>query len=371
MKYFYAFLICFVCSLTTFAQQIYDTLMVNGVQRTFITYLPSNYNPQTETLPLVIVYHGLTMDNQTMTLTGFNQIADTARLIIMYPQGLTNSLGQTSWNNETALSSTADDIYFTNLMIDTAMLMYNIDLTRVYAAGVSMGSIMSYRLACDLNDRFAALGCVFGPMATTVMDDCNPSYSTPIIHFHGTNDGTVPYDSNPLPSLTLATETIAWWENQKTCNGSKDSIRVDDLVQDGLTTDRFIYNGCNADGSLELWRTNGGDHDYYIYPFNDFTHFIEAWKFMRKWQHPNPRNTVSTIENEVEITTIYPNPSTGSLNIETEEKLFKLTIFNLQGQKVYEGSNEYTLNLEQLSEGTYILQIEGETNSTVHRFVLQ
>lgn len=311
------------------------------------------------------------MNNQTLTLGGFNQIADTARLIIMYPQGLNNSFGQTSWNNETGLSTTADDVYFTNLMIDTAMFKYNIDLSRVYAAGLSMGSIMSYKLACDLNDRFAAIGCIFGPMATSVMANCNPSYSTPIIHFHGTDDATVPYDSNPLPTLTLATETIAWWELEKGCSGTKDSIRIADSANDGLTTDRFIYNGCNADGSLEHWRTNGGDHNFYAQPFNDFNHFVETWLFLRKWQHPSPRNPVSTSEVEVEKISVYPNPSSGSISISGAGESFTVKIYDLKGQLVLQAKDRKNINVDRLNAGVYQLIIENNAVRTTQRFVVQ
>ncbi|SFT38147.1 polyhydroxybutyrate depolymerase [Lishizhenia tianjinensis] len=365
-------LFIFVCSICTAqAQQFSDTLDVNGVDRNFITYLPVNFDPQTESLPLVIVYHGLTMNNETLTFAGFNAIADTARLILMYPQGLTNSFGQTSWNNETGLSPMAEDIYFSNLLIDTAMLMYNIDLSRVYAAGVSMGSIMSYRLACDLNDRFAAIGCIFGPMATSVMADCDPSYSTPIIHFHGTDDATVPYDSNPLPTLSLATETIAWWENEKTCDGSMDSTRIADIANDGLTTDRFVYNGCTADGSLEHWRTNGGDHDFYIQPVNDFNHFIETWKFLRKWQHPNPRNTLSTASFNTIEASIFPNPSSTSISLLFDQEKFKVEIYDLLGQLVLEVEDKKNIDINHLKEGVYQLVISTKEAITSQRFVVQ
>ena len=364
-------LVCVFSMCTLKAQQFSDTLMVNGVERHFITYLPVNFDPQTESLPLVIVYHGLGMNNETLTFAGFNAIADTARVVLMYPQGLTNSLGQTGWNNETGLSPTADDIYFTNLMIDTALLMYNIDLTKVYAAGVSMGSIMSYKLACDLNDRFAAIGCIFGPMATSVMANCNPNYSTPVIHFHGTADGTVPYDSNPLPTLSLATETIAWWESEKTCNGSKDSTRIADSANDGLTTDRFVYNGCTADGSLEHWRTNGGDHDFYIQPVNDFNHFIETWNFLRKWQHPNPRNTVHTADLESQKINIYPNPSSGSITLTGTGEKFEVKIFDLKGQLVLQAKDRKNINVEQLNAGVYQIVIESNATRTTQRFVVQ
>ena len=353
------------------AQQFESSTYINGVQRDYITYLPTNFDPQTESLPLVVVYHGLTQTNDILTLAGFNQIADTARLIIMYPQGLENDFNQTAWNNGTGLSPVADDIGFTNFMLDTAALAYNIDISKTYAVGVSMGSIMCYTLACNLNDRFAAIGAVFGPMSTQDMNTCTPSYSTPIIHFHGTNDQTVPYNTNPLPTLTLATETINWWENQKNCNGSCDSTRVNEIAQDNLTPDRFGYQGCDDDGSLEHWRTNGGDHDYYITPINDFTHFVEVWNFIRKWEHPNARNTASIVEETPTDFNIYPNPASSTINISTSANTFTLSIIDMQGKSIGSFENAHQLDLSKLTPGAYIIQMQSGKELVRKQFFVQ
>lgn len=187
-------------------------MSVNGVVRNYQQYLPTGFDPANESPSLLIILHGLGGNSSQMVGAGFNLIADTARVVAIYPQGKPNQFGQNGWNNGTLLASNVDDLGFMNQLIDSAIVHYNVNPARVYFTGFSMGSIMSYHMACELNNRVAAIGCMAGTMATSDIQNCVPTYATPVIHLHGTADGTVPYDSNPLPSLSLVPETVSFGE---------------------------------------------------------------------------------------------------------------------------------------------------------------
>ncbi len=355
----------------SFAQQTTETINIDGVTRQYIQYLPANFNASTESLPSVIILHGLGGTNTQMATAGFNLIADTARCIVYYPQGLPNLFGQNAWNNGTAASSTANDIDFMNFLMDKSLSDFNADITRQYVTGFSMGSIMSYHLACNLNNRVAAIGAMAGPMSTSDLNACNPSYSTPIIHLHGTNDATVPYNSNALPSLSLVTETLDFWKNQKNCGTTQDSTRITDSANDGLTTDRFVYNDCNADGSLEHWRINGGGHDYYVEPLNDFSHAIEVWLFLRKWSHPNPLSPSVNVINENLDLTIFPNPATDYIEIElTNQQLLGVQLISQEGKQIMIGV-ENPFPIAQLENGIYYLKVKTDKSALTKRIVVQ
>lgn len=357
--------------LISFGQQTNESVIINGVTREYIQYLPVNFDSATESIPTVIILHGLGGTSSQMATSGFNLIADTARCIVFYPQGIPNFLGQNAWNNGTAASSTADDISLINYLMDESISNFNADITRQYVTGFSMGSIMSYHLACNLNDRIAAIGAMAGPMSTTDLNTCNPSYSTPIIHFHGTNDAVVPYNSNPLPSLSLVTETIEFWKNEKNCATTQDSTRITDSANDGLTTDRFVYNGCNADGSLEHWRINGGGHDYYSEPFNDFTHSVEVWLFLRKWSHPNPLvQTAFLNEDDLNIH-IFPNPTSEILNIELENQNLISSQLVSQDGKIVITENKNTISVNEVKSGIYYLIVQTDQFNFTKKIVVQ
>ena len=97
-----------------------------------------------------------------------------------YPAGGTNK-------------STVDDIGFVGALLDQVEANYNIDTTRVYATGYSNGADMTYTAVCYLSDRFTGIAPQSGQMWQEVLDSCNPTHPTPVLHIHGTNDGARPY----------------------------------------------------------------------------------------------------------------------------------------------------------------------------------
>lgn len=67
---------------------------------------------------------------------------------------------------------------------------YAVDPKRIFATGISNGAMMSYRLACELSDKIAAVAPVEGAQNV----DCWPSNRISVIVFHGTADRLVPFD---------------------------------------------------------------------------------------------------------------------------------------------------------------------------------
>lgn len=366
MRYIYILFIVSFVNLTI-AQQTNESIDVGGINREYIQYLPVGFNQNTESLPVVFVLHGLGGSNSTMTNIGFKQIGDSARVISIYPQGIINAFGQSSWDNGTLLAPIADDVTFFNNMIDHLIQNYNIDQTRIYCTGISMGGIMSYHLACELNERFAAIGAMSGTMATDDIANCVPTYKTPVIHVHGTADATVPYYSSPLPSLSLVGETMNFWINVHQCLSSADSTQLPNNAADGLTVDRFIYQACTPESSLELLRVNGGGHTYFYEPVNDFTEAAEIWLFFRKWFHYMQQINISDIPKD--SFTISPNPSNGLFKVKAK-KSNNIYVYNLSGQLIHKQliySGENILNLSVLKRGVYILKYgsKGELNKRI------
>ena len=369
MNYYYSTILIVACALlnsVSWSQQTNETMTIGTTSRNYIKYLPTGLDIQNEEVSLVVVLHGLGDVNTTMAAGGFNNIADTARIIVLYPQGAQNMFGQNSWNNGTLLSSTVDDIGFMNALVTSMITTYNVDPTRVYFTGFSMGSIMSYHVACAMNDRVAAIGCMAGTMATSDIESCVPAYATPVIHLHGTADGTVPYNANALPSLSLVPETMNFWKNVHSCDATADSLRITDSASDNITVDRFRYDACDPAGSLELWRLNGADHVYLSKPMNDITEMIEVWLFMRRWSHAAPA-MVGLTENGEHYLSIAPNPSEGLFTIESSgNELYTITTMN--GATVLSGelqAGKNAVDLAGQANGLYLLNV----GTTVYKLV--
>lgn len=358
-------------STSIMAQQTNETITIGGVTRTYIQKLPTGFDANSESLPVVFCLHGLGGNAQQMTNIGFNQMGDTARFITIYPQGLNNAFNQPSWANGTLLAPNADDEGLFNALIDRMILDYNADPTRIYSAGISMGGIMSYKLACALNNRIAAIASMSGTMSTSDINTCVPTYVTPVIHFHGDADGTVPYDSAALPSLSLVPETIEFWRSAHNCSMSYDSTRIANTANDGLTVDQFAYIGCTPNNSLELWRVNGGGHDYWYQPVNDFTESIEAWLFFTQWAHSNP--AAASLSEIAETTWGFaPNPASDQISVESKQA-DAIVLHTLDGkfvlrQEIQPGQNTVTLNNTQ--KGMYLICMESNSAVT-QRIVIE
>lgn len=349
-----------------FGQLTNETIVINGVSRSYKLYVPVGFNPQTESPDMIIIMHGLGGTNADMVGAGFNNIADTARVIAVYPQALNNSYGMSAWNNGTLLGSSADDLGLMHALINRGLTDFNVNPARVYAAGFSMGSIMSHHMACAMNQRIAAIGAMSGTMPTSDISSCVPMYQTPVIHLHGTADGTVPYNGNALPSLSLVPQTIDFWRGVHGCAATADSTRIPHTGTDTITIDRFVYNNCNPLGSLELWRFNGAGHVYLYKPVSDIDEMIEVWKFLSRWNHPHP-STLDVAEASEQLFRISPNPSNGVLKV-TSNFAGAVQLVDLNGaliseEHISQGMTE--LDFSSVKKGIYLIRIGEKTSKIV------
>src|SRR6185503_15769527 len=128
---------------------------------------------------------------------GMNTKSDQAGFILVMPNGFQNS-----WNAGTccggASTSKLDDVALFRALLAEVGKHVNVDLRRVYATGLSNGGYMSYRLACDAADIFAAVAA--GAGATGINDigggtntdsdftSCKPSRPVSVLDIHGTDD---------------------------------------------------------------------------------------------------------------------------------------------------------------------------------------
>lgn len=174
------------------------TIVVNGLQRFFTIHVPSVYDG-TKPIPVILNFHGGGGNSKTQRhISRMDASADRNGYIVVYPQG-TNKKSQIvkgfTWNAGGccgwARDNNIDDVGFTAKLLDSLQNEFLIDEKRVYATGISNGAIMSYRLACEMPDRIAAIAPVAGPLE---MKNCNPERAVSVIHFHGTKDEFAPYN---------------------------------------------------------------------------------------------------------------------------------------------------------------------------------
>jgi polyhydroxybutyrate depolymerase len=224
-----------------------------GIDRQYDLLVPSSYTPG-KPAPLVFNFHGFTADPETQDwLSGMSRLAEEAGFILATPKGTGNEevLG---WNAGEccgqAASENVDDVAFTSDMIDRISAEYCVDPFRIYATGMSNGAFMSYRLACELAGRIAAIGIVAG---VTVVDSCLPSRPVPVISFNGTADLLVWYDGGIYESVP---RTIARWSMRNGCSREMETVYKKGNVR------CEAYRKCKGGATVELCTIYGGGHSW-------------------------------------------------------------------------------------------------------------
>jgi polyhydroxybutyrate depolymerase len=152
-------------------------------------------------VPLVLNFHGgqgSALDQ--LLISGMNAKSNSSGFIVVYPDGYGNTQ---TWNGGGCCGEARfyniDDVQFTRQILDEMQAEFCIDTDRIFACGHSNGGIMSYRLACELSDRIAAVGSVGGgigdvnPSNGIVYYTCAPSRAVPIMHIHGMQDLCYPF----------------------------------------------------------------------------------------------------------------------------------------------------------------------------------
>ncbi len=264
---------------------IYGTIEHDGLEREYYLYIPVSYTGD-EPVPLVLNFHGFTQDaNDYRKFADFRSIADTAGFIVSYPQGTLFS-GLSHWNvgGIWTIGSIVDDVGFTESLIDYIASEYNIDISRVYATGLSNGGYMSLHLACQLSDKIAAIASVAGSMTSVTFNNCDPEHSMPILQFHGTKDPLVPYRGS-IFSKSID-DVLQYWVNYNNC----DTIpTVFNLAHSSNTTDnssaqQFSYSNGDNGAIVEHYKITGGGHDWPGISGNmDINTSNEIWKFFSKY----------------------------------------------------------------------------------------
>lgn len=141
---------------------------------------------------MVFVLHGGGGSaRQVRASTAFDAVADREGFLVVYPDG-TGRVAPT-WNAGTCCAYAAkhgvDDVAFFRAMVEALRKDHSVDPKRIYAAGMSNGGMMSYRLACEMSDVFAAIAPVAG---VQVAQSCAPREPVSVIHVHGSADDNVP-----------------------------------------------------------------------------------------------------------------------------------------------------------------------------------
>jgi polyhydroxybutyrate depolymerase len=177
-----------------------DSIFHDDRYRSYIAHIHPEYDASNQ-YELVFVLHGGTGNSTFMILnTSFNAVNDTANFIAVYPQRIYTgpNIGGDGHHWVDGRLTTIpdslgiDDVGFISSLIDKLSIEYSINLTRVYATGISNGGYMAQRLACELSEKITAVATVAATFPDSLKQYCLNPDPVSILVMNGTNDFFVP-----------------------------------------------------------------------------------------------------------------------------------------------------------------------------------
>jgi polyhydroxybutyrate depolymerase len=243
------------------------TILVAGVTRTYLLHVPPRYSNALGS-PAVLLFHGgqgsaTTIGGITSTTGGgFSAFADQKNFIAIYPDSVSGT-----WDDGRAtITNRTNDVAFTAALLDAVALEYNIDSKRIFATGISNGGMMTFRLACELSSRLAAVATVAANLPSDIQAGCNPAQPPPVAMFSGDADPLMPYAGGNIAgvfggSVISATATAQFWAGKNAATLSATTALPNSDTADGTTTDLFTYTAAGG-GEVAFYRINGGGHTW-------------------------------------------------------------------------------------------------------------
>ena len=260
------------------ARRYYETLgleyiTVDGLERSYRVYVPTSIDDN-EDVPLVIALHGGGGTSQGMmrlTENRFNELADSEKFIVVYPDAI-----EKNWNDGRGLEDyysqreNVDDVGFISTLIDTLAGQYNIDRSRVYVTGISNGALMSFRLACEIPEKIAAIAPVAGSMLENFSDIFTPSLPMPVLMINGIEDPLVPwgggaihFGDRELGNVISVEESIDFWVDYDNCTSNTTRVWLPDLdPDDGTRVYKEVHGNGTGGTEVILIAIEGGGHTW-------------------------------------------------------------------------------------------------------------
>lgn len=205
-----------------------------GVNRTYLLHVPPGYQAGRR-LPLIVALHFYPGTGRDMRqMVGLDAVADRENVLVAYPDGYGAGF------NALICCGTQDDVGFVKALVEQVRARWNADPSRVYAAGISNGGDMSFRLAVEASETFAAIGVVSGGFIGAAADrtDYSPTRPVSVVTIIGGRDRF----------FDRFQQGITTWRQRLRCGGAETRrqpayTRTITRCADGSEVDAYVLPG--------------------------------------------------------------------------------------------------------------------------------
>ncbi len=294
------------------------TIKHGGLDRSYIVHVPPQAT-DAKPWPIVLSFHGGGGSAQGHKASSrMDATADREGFLVVYPDGTGRMSGRLlTWNAGSccgyAFDHQIDDVGFVLALLDDLGHRTPVDTARIYATGMSNGSMMAYRLANDAPERIAAIAPVAGGMT---MNQITAPLPVPVMDFHSIDDPRALYHGGSGPPFPMTTrkimhpdmdQVIAAWVHHNGCAPTPAVAATLERPADASTTrprqtaTKYVYGGCRDGSEIVQWKLTGAGHVWPGSPplkrqaflgLGSATDIIDAntemWAFFRRF-HRSPQ----------------------------------------------------------------------------------
>jgi polyhydroxybutyrate depolymerase len=253
-------------------------IAVNGVEREYHKFVPTNDTDGPRPL-LVLLQGGGAGSWRFAQQFRWEELAEEQGIIIAVPVGKLVPPNEGAWQLNTDADS-MQDIDFFNAMIDEISTDHDIDLTRIYAVGYSLGSMFSYELACQMSSRFAAIASHAGTMPVSPKS-CEPERNVPIMHIHGVQDPIIAYGDtwdwkewDSVGTMQDVAGLMQYWQEKYNCQQESQT--------EGDGSLHIVHDACDQNARFEHHRIEDGGHEFPDNINGVSTHQV-LWSFLSEF----------------------------------------------------------------------------------------
>ncbi|MHA4845691.1 CE1 family esterase [Flavitalea antarctica] len=268
------------------AQFLTDSILIEGRYRSFHYNKPANPQPGGS---LLFLMHGSGGSGSDMAKSSTKLQAKSAeeKLLIVYPDGY-----QHFWNEcrrySTARANQEDvnEQAFFQAMINYFDSLYQVDKNKVFAAGMSGGGHMAYKLGLTMPGQIQAIAAIIANLPDSASMDCVPSgKALPVMIVNGTLDEVNPYNGGEMFvnkssfGVVQSTEkSFEYWARLAGYTGKPVKKLLPDVdPEDKKRIESYTFKSPNKP-EVTLLKVIGGHHDY---P-NDIDVFLYIWNFFKR-----------------------------------------------------------------------------------------
>jgi polyhydroxybutyrate depolymerase len=295
----------------TLAPGDHEFSLIHGqLNRSYIVHVPPQVRGG-KPLPAVVNFHGGGAHAQVQKqYSRMDATADREGFIAVYPNGSGGIGGRLlTWNAGAccgmAAASRVDDVGFAIALLDDLSKRVALDQERIYATGLSNGSMMAYRLAAEAAHRIAAVAGVAGSMTLARFE---PALPVPVMHIHSVDDERALYDGGLGPAFPFTDTRVfhapvdVMLQKWIARDGCPTKAQVAEPVRGrpgqadaAHTATRFAYRPCRDGTEVVLWKLTGAGHvwpggvqDYLPWLLGPGTTVIDAnsemWRFFSRFR---------------------------------------------------------------------------------------